>query len=575
MFVIVMLDYFGSSREMELFIDNGNRMKLSVGLDEWEKIRNRELEDCTDQNLVTCRIDKAFVDCFHCNQALASCVHFSNDVILHNNLNEEIGKVPKNENENEGYCLRLAGTDARKCTERNGGKWLLSKLRDGHYAYVCHCTTPTVFDRTSPYSDCTDFRGCMNGKLNENWSSLDNMTCDCNDGYSPSKNGPMPICERNNIFKDSDSMGIALPKDMVDPKYRGREFTLPNPCLIDARTGNLAMSGGKLEYDASLKVAYCVSMSPSYATIAFDDDYLYGNGGRYANAIYSVSTVVDETMDKMYETHTKRKDGSLYPTFVGYAHKLENFIPKLPYLDDSSRNMGGNGAQYEYAAFIDYRENAKVYVYNAEIPSPTEMPIGNFISYLPTLTYAFNSDYPDYNGNLPFVDIKFRSCKQHIIVKLGLSGYDKYPQVSAGGIESLNGRDETTNSELLSRYIAAPFCKKDIYSKDTPNPYTKTFTGIYSNRFIKGKVYTSPVSTGNYLTTLYRKQFDENWVDWKPTAFGYISTYCPTLAWHDENAGRLNDQYDCNGVSMPTKTYTPYDCTHDTFSWHKRYPNNY
>lgn len=566
-YFVVIKGILKERQAMELFTDNGNRVKLDINVEEWKKISGRDRVECSEKRPVTCNISSSAFDCFHCNEILASCIHFDNDEVLYSDDGVEVGIIPKNSSKTEGYCLRMNGKERRTCSSVRGGKWIVAKNDENRFAYVCYCSTPSIFDNTSFFSDCTEFKGCSNGTIKPGWHSLSDIECDCNQGYSFEREGIHPICKRKNHFYTSSDKSIQLKREHIDPNYRGANLNLPNPCLIDARTGKLAVDAGKLTMLNG--IAFCEAISELFTTVAFEDDYLIGNGGKYANAIVSVSSEAP-LHGTIYETRTKKRDGSLYPIFEGRRYRLDNFLFKLPYTDSSSANLGGGGPYFPFAASISRRWEASIYVYKALSPIEPTFIVGVHNSFIPTFVHHLESKNRHYTGNVAFKRVPLQPCGTQNIIYLwkGILK-ERYPYFGISGYSEHFGVDPEKDTKLLRGYVAHPFCTRNNVTEI--NEYTATFTGIFLNTVQDNELHTAVICPGEYITTLYRMVFDEAWARWKNTNrfLGMIDKH-PEMSVDADNAGLVNDGYDCSGISNPNE-FTKYECTKAAFKWSSQY----
>lgn len=552
---------------VEFYADNGVRMNMAVSMAEWDKIKNQQTIDCDTTQLVKCKLSSMNFDCFNCKQTLSSCVNFEQDEVLYDNHNTPIGTIPKN-SDGEGYCIRINGKNERKCTLKNGGEWLLIKDQEtSRYAYICYCTTPSIFTNRTVLGDCDDFKGCVNGNIsNADFDDIKDITCNCDAGYVPTKLGAYPTCKRSNLFEYPDSTFTSLGREYISDTYSGRNLSLPNPCIVDAITNKVVLGVSRVVLTKG--IAHCESLNDRYTTITFDDDYLINNGGRYSNGIVSIVKSDAKSLGDVFETSTRRGKGSeeFYPHFIGKRFSIADLTIELPYLDSSSMNMGGGGRQFHQFAYITNKATAKIYIYNSESPKNSSMPVGLFNHYMPVFTSGFEASEKYYQGTIPFPHAAPARCNilQYINLAKGIS--NKYPAWSVNGIVYIGKNDAWTHPTLVPRYVGSTFCNNG--NKVQVNEYSKVFTGIYMNYTIGSILYTKVLSPGYVLVNQYRKQVDNEWRQNKNITDGLWINREPVWARNDLNAGEISDGFDCNNTtSMPSALDGRYTCTPSTFKW--------
>lgn len=516
--LVIVINGFVKKRPVSLYTDNGKRVNFKLSLSEWEDIVNRERVECSSDNLVECNVSKADFDCFSCKAALSSCQHFSDDEELYGADGKVVGVIPKNRNEETGYCLRMAGKGKRECTTKNGGKWLLSKNDEGKYAYICYCSTPKIFSNSSLYGNCTNSSICLHGKIREGWNSLEKIECDCDSGYISMGTGINAKCLKKNSFQKQYLGEEHLKLEYIDKEFRGRNLALVNPCIIDALTGELTFGGKVVLTDG---IAYCEAVKPGVITLQFDDDYLIGNGGKFANGIVSITDDPGqiETNGEIAETHTKREDGSFYGSFIGFRIKRPHETVKLkyPFLDSHSANMGGLGTLYNYMSIIKNKNQSYMYFYHALTPEAVVFTPGTVASYIPVFSHAFEATIKQWHGNVPVysIPIQEENTLYASFIWKGPFG-ERYPIFSRSRGEYRHLKLKETPS-LTSNFIAPLFFKKNEETK--VNPYSSLFSGIFLTRTIPSDTYTVGVSPGKVLATKYRFQVDSDWTPYRITKY--------------------------------------------------------
>lgn len=595
-----------------LYSDNHKRIKLTEAND--EKLMLNKF-DCTSKTLVECNMTNDLA-CIGCNQILAACIHFETNTTLYDPNNKEIAEIPKNRSKQNGYCLRLTADkhSERKCTQKNGGKWILTKTNNNdnnnsdQYSYTCHCTSPHLFTKSSMYGDCDVFVGCTNSTiLNKNsWSSFSEIECKCNDGYHIEEDSGIIsllskrmasrqhiTCIRDNIFhsKFPQHNDATIDPMYIEPTYSGYRngIFLPNPCKFDAITGEYIGDNGEIHMHNY--IAHCRAKSENgYTTVIFEDDYLINNGGKYANAVVRVASKSPlEINTIVYETSTRRRQkdgGTLYPPFVGHRYAITDLLIKLPYLDWDSTNMGGSGLTYKFAAQIpiDRHNKAKIIVYQAEIPEQVQMILGSVMSFVPVfVTYEWLGKEKRFLGTIPTININYMCGRLHASQISYEHAWDEREfntRMSIGPI----GNHDIHDTKTWRRYMYMPLvCSvkdenfDDILYVET---YSKHFTGIIEtcihedNKKNSYQIYTKPISPGSTaLITKYRFQFDKNWKD-LPESFAGITVFdraFPIPSATNTLYGVNSHGNDCDGHTMPPAKYAHYTCSDDEFKWRTDY----
>lgn len=557
---------------LKLFTPNGHFMKLNISLDEWNNIKNRPRVDCNDKQLVECKVKNTSFDCFHCNEILATCVYFETDQDLFDDNGKKIGMIPKSKDVDTGYCMKLNDISSRKCDSKTGGQWILAKSGT-QFSYVCHCSVPSVFGNSYQYGPCEEFNGCLNGKIKDGWSSIENIECDCNDGYTFEKNGIYPSCKYTTVpLRDST---LNMPIDLIDPNHRAKNENLINPCIVDARTGEINANNGRLVTveKNNEKVAYCVATNDRFVTIRYNDDYLLNNQGKYANGIFSF-TDRPVNSDVIYETHSKDENDELYPVFNGKRILTTEFAlkDKFPYLLQNSLNMGGFGTRYVGFATTNYYKS-HVYIYNAHRPTEPLMPVGIHSAFHPVFTHHLFAENKNYNGNVAFTRVPLSPCGFNRIINLWKGPLNnRFPEFRIGGFIEAHGWEEKSDTRLTSLYVAPSFCV-DKFNKVLINPYTATFTGIFLNSIKDNVLTTVRINPGVVDTAKYRTTFDPEWTAYriKDGAYYYENTNRPQMLIGNELAGLTNSGFDCEITNSTYPEWTRYDCTEDTFKWRDDY----
>lgn len=504
--------------------------------------------NCTtaDNKLIECDIDEnnqlgRNAMCAQCKQISARCVHIKEPVYSADDPNKII--IEPNSSPEKGYCLP-AKTTTNSCTRRNGGKWILSTVEDTVeadpknliYTFECYCSTPQFFQADSG-GDCTRFIGCRNGHLtSESWSSYEDMTCTCpSDLYEekPGSANEPPSCIPLNIYRrgGEHSLFEILDPQFVDNTYKmllngDRKVNLPNPCTFDLTTKTYVRGIGKVVWDSKRKIAYCQSTNSNYMTAIMNDDYLFGNGGKYANAMFRYRIKeMDESNDDADDCNNRYENAVVYEVFrkgarvetlSGIRIPYSNFTIYLPYLEKTSYNMGSTlGRRYTNHPNIPAlrQQYAFVYVFEADTPNhKVDILIGSTIQYIPAfMSTSFESSYRVYNGAIPCVNV---SENQHI----GKRGFwIMYPTPPGSQYKNKLGKQgimgDLIRPNVESDKFTSGYGFPMVYD-DQVQVYTELFTGTIFTYTFNNKVYSRPVSCGDILlTSKYRRNYDPNWIN--------------------------------------------------------------
>lgn len=601
------------------FTDNHKYININIETSAWDDIQSEHRNDCSSKTLIKCEVNKDF-QCFNCTQVLASCVHFENDTPIYTNdttKQDIVAVIPKNTLPNEGYCLRFTDTRGRECSEKFGGKWALTK-QENSYAYVCVCSMQNIFTKSTIYGNCDTFLGCHRiGPSShappasisnpDTWQLVKDIQCECGDDYqfiaATESDGALrpPYCLERNSFQQALTTFVALPKEYINEEYlEGKasrsEIQLPDPCAYDALTGE--QTGKRAKFSDVEKVAYCQSTRDGFAAITFNSDYLIGNNGKYPNGIVRVSKQ-SALEGELFEVATRRNGGqrnTVYPPFVGHRYWVRDFLFHLPYLDKDSRNMGGSGAQFNFAAFIP-KENigtAKIWVYSPELPrsiAEKKYKVGSMVTYIPTFSYTFEIRHVYFLGTVPFIDVPaFGNSFTQYIITLHLPTF-KWPQFSSDGLMYV-WTPNLCGEEFLN-YYAMPTIVRDANGQSKLSWRSRVFTGTILTQGDNGRTISKFISPGSvvlrnrYLSQIPNLPADE--CD-RPTPWsslpqckqedGSLKDICPErsnvnspfrVADTPLYAGENSYGYDCDEVSMPRKYTTLYRCSTDDFAWAKNY----
>ncbi|AAQ96456.1 per-os infectivity factor [Neodiprion sertifer nucleopolyhedrovirus] len=182
-------------------------------------------------------------DCFQCQELLAKCQSFNEDVTIE--INDTTITIPAN----ESYCLAIDQKRSRSCNTHTG-KWVLVKT-DAGLGLICSCLYPGLVTQTNIYSDCDVSVGCNNAGVVKNMFSTP-LECECNDGYVSDTINDQSICRpqqiRDVIYNTSlfprepcPENYISVGHDALDESYKQQfilsSICIPDPCSIDPITG--------------------------------------------------------------------------------------------------------------------------------------------------------------------------------------------------------------------------------------------------------------------------------------------------------------------------------------------------
>lgn len=531
--IIVLILYFfilTQNDADELYTDNGNRVKTYL---------NNSNLPCLE--FTRCKVDEG---CVHCN---GKCIHFDEDTMVYDG-----SILEKNIDENDGYCMfdLIDDRHNKKCTNKNGGKWLLTKTGADKYYFKCHCTSP-LFDNGVD-GDCSLFKGCIGGKLLPG----NDFICECPEGMIHKEVNGTPTCQKMNYFKIKGKSDVDLDSKFLMEKYIG--YNVPNPCIYDFLNKQYVPHAGEIVIEN--EIAFCKVKDPQYTTVLFEDDYLLNNGGKYANGIVRISTSLPET-GFMYETQTKNERGESTP-LIGKRFKSNSIIPKLPYLDPNSGNLGGTGQYFNFAAQISNFSYSYIYVYFA--PEPTLRTISDsksaFISYIPTFLGGVEITNRYYSGTIPVITPPI-SCGSFEILSTLQQVFGKYSEFNKNNAVEHVGKENQTSDRLVKTYTMPNFCLNS--GKLMENIYTKTFTGVYYDDL----TMISNISPGGYLVRLLRSSIP-NWKDFNAKDFRF-HTKIPTIAKGSIGAGLVVDGFDCEENANAEKKYARYNCSDKKLTWNE------
>lgn len=538
-----------------------------------------------DGNLIECEIDEynelgKDAKCVQCKQISSRCINIKNNIYSSTNPNVII--IRPNTSPSKGYCLPSSAI-SNSCTIRNGGKLILTQstdtdaiisssldngdiatskdtIVDKHliYTFVCMCSTPNFFQNDILNgNDCTKFVGCRYGKLDNNikWNSYEDMRCVCSpDKYEMklgTANNP-PTCILLNVYRrqynDGGTLSAVAPFEILEKQYIDETYlklidiekiSLPNPCTFDVTTKTFVKNVGRIVFDSSKKIAYCESLNSNYKTVVINDDYLRGNGGKYANALfrYRIRTTVSESNDDSDDNYNMYDNATVYEIYrkgtqienlPGVRLPYYNFPIYLPYLEIDSYNMGNQTGQ-KYPLYPTIPSNrhkyAMVYVFDANTPNNNNIKVvlGQSLKYIPSfMSISFDTRYRVYNGAIPCVNVSdlASTSSRHIY-------WTMYPTPPATGfINKLGNKGimgELIYPDVNSDKFTSTYGFSMVYN-GVVEPYTLLFTGTIFTYTINKKIYTRPLSCGDQiLTNKYRQYYDKDWRSTRPIVYERLS----------------------------------------------------
>lgn len=624
--------------QIKRYQDNGRRVLINLDKNALNAIKSKTLIKCNDTTLVKCKINGNF-QCFHCDESHAECVHFEMDtVVSHEGVSSHIYSdnmralgtkeihIPRNSHPNEGYCLSFTGSHARECSFKNGGRWIfVRRQNEKKQTYIdktCFCSMPNIFTKSNLYGDCDIFLGCRKFSnkyrranneiipfpeaniINNNWYVPEQIMCDCGRDYdfiaAKKINGSSrpPLCIEKNMFRQSQPSFIHLEARMINPDYlNGRASAgllfLPDPCAYDLITKEL--TGARTTFLSDEKVAFCdlPNVPGGFVALTLSSDYLMGNNGKYPNALMRVFSKSATTLPgHIYEVATSRRNKTTYPPFVGRRFYAKDMLIDLPYLSTESRNMGGSGQVFSFAASVPkgLRDQAKVYVYSPELPESVaykKFLLGQFVTFIPTFSNNIEINYPWFLGNVPYVHVPEPLNNFTInMIMLHLTSLH-YPNFTSDGILDREWNPDY-HEDRMKKYYTMPsafFNNRRLML----NWRARNFTGIIlSLDALSGMELVSKyISPGNkYLLILYRKQINpfrllsnqsrkEPWQDITESANVYLNLYWNDRPFKiaDDNlyAGENSYGFDCDGITMPPSSESKYKCSANSFEWSKNY----
>lgn len=502
----------------------------------------------TDE-LIECDIDASnelgrHARCAQCRQISSRCLHIGEPV--YSASDPSVVVIAPNSSPDKGYCLPSV-TAARSCTRRHGGKWILSRAEKASeadrffvYTFECYCATPRFFQNdVLAGNDCTKFVGCHNGALRPGWSSYEQMECDCPaEAYEqqPGSANEPPSCLPVNVYRRRYDEHVSAPFDIlarefVEPDYLalldGAEISLPDPCTFDLTTKTFVKGIGRAVWDSSRRIAYCESLHSNYRPMIMNDDYLRGNGGKYANVMFRfrIGDASSERNDDADDHYNDYRNGVMYEVHrtgaslqhvAGVRVPYSNFPVRLPYLESDSYNMG-NEAGHHYSVHpvipLNRRPYAMVYIFDVNRPDyKLELVLGNAIQYIPAfMSTSVDTRYRVYNGAIACVNVANAGRTAYLkrafrIIYPTPPGHKFAEKLGTTGLMG-----ELVYPNVSSDKFTAGYGFHFVHDGQV-EPHTELFTGTIFTYTIDRRIYTRPVSCGlQLLTNKYRRNYDPEW----------------------------------------------------------------
>lgn len=359
--------YSGYRRPIDEFtfypVDESTRTRLyQTGAEGEDDDKN----DDDAMELLKCNVREAT----SCSDPKTRCVHMSGEFkVVRSKTDKKISAAvltyPPNKTIYEGYCLDAfsANADAKRqiqrplsldsCNPNTAERMLfLADVKTTGYKIGCVCKYPDMFTQRIPLeSDCDVPVACEGGRLvGPNWMNADGvrvdvvreLSCaDCPIDAYPSRDASTgrPVCRRRTFAEkiNDDSYPknfplLSLDDPAVEPAFAEKfshpdKRSVPNPCAFDFFTTKPFTRGEcELARTADGSIFFCKSNDIGVATLQADDDYLRGNGGRWANGCIRFTenaSRVDFALAEFYNVAPRdRQQKTYFPApVIGYAIK--------------------------------------------------------------------------------------------------------------------------------------------------------------------------------------------------------------------------------------------------------------
>lgn len=225
-------------------------------------------DPCTERERKKCKLEDP-TSCFGCQNLIARCVHFSEDIKWFPADGSDPLIIPANETSDEGYCLQTVSL-VDSCNSFHGDFVLVQTSPDSRESQlICLCRNPGIIGNTNVLGNCSTVFGC-NGKIEDLNVPFEEIKCICESGYFSETRNDIPICSQHTVesYPDLDKLSFqktTVPIDVFANTIRGnyRGNRLINPCLYDLLDGSDA--NGMLVTIG--EVSYCVSLDEYHVAI--------------------------------------------------------------------------------------------------------------------------------------------------------------------------------------------------------------------------------------------------------------------------------------------------------------------
>lgn len=169
-------------------------------------------DDCSPLNLIKCIVSEALA-CTSCKQIRSECVHLKEDLTFKDDDGTKV-IIPKNENTNEGYCMRTKFL-TETCNPFHGNLTLIRDRPDSEYYFAfCDCINPGLIGNDTINGACDVPRIC-NGRVKDINVPPNELECICDgEGEESRIQNGIPYCGLQSIL-DFDYSKI----DKVQYKY--------------------------------------------------------------------------------------------------------------------------------------------------------------------------------------------------------------------------------------------------------------------------------------------------------------------------------------------------------------------
>lgn len=236
---------------------------------------------CTPTELRNCKVSDS-TSCFGCQNLIAKCVHFEADT-KYTDLEGHVTLLPKNETEDDGYCL-VVDKLVDRCNLYHGDLVLVQLTPDsGESALTCSCKNPGYIGNTELNGACDTVFVC-GGQIDNIDQPIENIKCVCDEGYTSTRaEDSTPVCKPSIVLDyDFTNYTFGLPTIDIsnfDSTISGniKANKLVNPCKVCAITGKPA-NGQLVESEDGFQ---CIASDYSCIPIrrSLTERILKGNNG--------------------------------------------------------------------------------------------------------------------------------------------------------------------------------------------------------------------------------------------------------------------------------------------------------